>query len=116
MPSLSRNAVHNYDPNSVFHNQALNLPHLTTWIDELLNLSEKSLPVRSSPTTQQLVETLQRYDAVFRELIRQNTSVSVPITKMFGKVWGGSLNLMDYMIKSYHRYVTNTNHLQEQAH
>lgn len=115
MPSLSRNAVHNYDPNSVFHNQALNLPHLTTWIDELLNLSEKSLPVRSSPTTQQLVETLQRYDAVFRELIRQNTSVSVPITKLFGKVWGGTLNLMDYMIKSYHRYVTNTNHLQEQA-
>ena len=115
MPSLSRNVVHDYDPKAEFHNQAINIPLLTTWIDELVNLTEKSLPVRNTPTTEQLVESLQRYDAVFRELMRQTGKYSGNITKMFGKVWTGTLNLLDYMIKSYHRYVTTTDHLQEQA-
>jgi len=115
MPSLSRNVVHEYDPKSVFHNQAINIPLLTNWIDELVSLTEKSLPVRNTPTTEQLVESLQRYDAVFRELMRQTGKYSVNITRMFAKTWTGTLNLMDYMVKSYHRYVTTTDHLQEQA-
>jgi hypothetical protein len=115
MPSLSRNVVHDYDPKSVFHNQAINIPLLTNWIDELVSLTEKSLPVRNTPTTEQLVESLQRYDAVFRELMRQTGKYSVNITRMFAKTWTGTLNLMDYMVKSYHRYVTTTDHLQEQA-
>ena len=115
MPSLSKQVVHDYDPKSPFHNQAINIPLLSTWIDELISLTEKSLPVRSTPTTEQLVESLSRYDAVFRELMRQTGKYSTNITKMFAKTWMGTLNLMDYMVKSYHRYVTTTDHLQEQA-
>ena len=34
---------------------------------------------------------------------------------MLAKVWAGTLKLLDYMIKSYHRYVKNTTSLQLQA-
>jgi hypothetical protein len=37
------------------------------------------------------------------------------VTRLLAKVWGGNLKLLDYMIKSYHRYVKHTTHLQEQA-
>ena len=47
--------------------------------------------------------------------MRQTGKYSTNITKMFAKTWMGTLNLMDYMVKSYHRYVTTTDHLQEQA-
>lgn len=33
---------------------------------------------------------------------------------MVAKAWAGSLNLMDYMVKSYHKYVRHTAHLQVQ--
>jgi hypothetical protein len=53
-----------------------------------------------------------------RECLLVNTICSVfsePVTRLLAKVWGGNLKLMDYMIKSYHRYVKHTTHLQEQA-
>ena len=115
MLSLSKNVAHDYDPNLSFSSHSSNLPHMTSWIDELVKMTEKSLPVRSEPTTVQLVECLQRYDAVFKEIIRQNVIFSEPLAKMTAKAWAGSLKLMDYMVKSYHKYVRHTAHLQDQA-
>lgn len=100
---------------TIFHAFSSNLPHLQSWIDELIVLTEQSLPTNHSPTADLLVQSLQRYDAVFKELLRQCSIFSDPITKMFSKLWTGVLTLMKYMIKSYHRYVRQTSHLQDQA-
>ena len=67
----SRNAAHEYDPSIVFHSHSSDLPHLNDWISELIAQSEESLPIQSNPTTEQLVQALQRYDSMFRELLRQ---------------------------------------------
>lgn len=115
MLSLSKNVAHDYDPTLAFSTHSSNLPHMTSWIDELVRMTEKSLPTRGEPTTTQLVECLQRYDAVFKEIVRQNVIFSEPLSKMTSKAWSGSLKLMDYMIKSYHKYVRHTAHLQDQA-
>ena len=115
MLSLSKNVAHEYDPTLAFSVHSSNLPHMKSWIDELVRMTEKSLPTRGEPTTVQLVECLQRYDAVFKEIVRQNVIFSEPISKMTAKAWTGSLKLMDYMIKSYHKYVRHTAHLQDQA-
>lgn len=112
---LSGNVSHSYDPGIVFHSHSSNLPHLNSWIDELISLTENSSTVRTSPTTNQLVASLQRYDAIFRELLRQTSIFSEPLTRMFAKTWAGVVKLLDYMIKSYHRYVKHTTHLQDQA-
>ena len=111
MLSLSKNVAHDYDPTLAFSTHSSNLPHMTSWIDELVRMTEKSLPTRGEPTTTQLVECLQRYDAVFKEIVRQNVIFSEPLSKMTSKAWSGSLKLMDYMIKSYHKYVRHTAHL-----
>ncbi len=113
--SLSKTVSHDYDPKIVYHSHSSNIPHLNSWIDELINLNENSLPKHNTPNTNNLVEALQRYDAVFKELLRQTSIFSNPITKMLTKVWAGVLKLLDYMIKSYHRYVKHTSHLQTQA-
>ncbi len=106
---------HTYDTNIVYHSHASNVPHLNSWIDELVTMTERGLPRRKFPTTQNLVDTLQRYDAVYRELLRQTSIFSEPVTKQLAKVWAGSLKLLDYMVKSYHRYVKHTSTIQEQA-
>lgn len=106
---------HDYDPRIVFHSFAANVPHLQTWIDELINLTEHALPSNTTPNTDVLVQSLQRHDAVFKELLRQTRIFSEPITRMLSQVWSGVLQLMVYMIKSYHRYVKQTSHLQIQA-
>jgi hypothetical protein len=115
MPELAKTVSHEYDTKIVFHNYSSNVPHLQSWIDELINLTEHSLPQSATPNTDVLVQSLQRYDSVFKELLRQTAIFSEPITKMYSKVWTGVLNLMKYMIKSYHRYVKHTSHLQDQA-
>jgi hypothetical protein len=115
MSSLTKTVSHEYDPKIVYHSHSSNVPHLNSWIDELINFNENSLPKQSTPNTNNLVEALQRYDSVFKELLRQTSIFSDPITKMMSKVWAGNLKLMDYMIKSYHRYVKHTSHLQSQA-
>ncbi len=112
---MSKTVSHEYDSNIVYHSHTSNIPHLHSWIDELINLNESSLPKQGIPNTNNLVEAFQRYDAVFRELLRQTSIFSDPITKMMSKVWAGVLKLLDYMIKSYHRYVKHTSHLQSQA-
>lgn len=114
MPILSKNVAHEYDSSYVFRSYSANIPYLTSWIDELIQLTEKSL-TPANPTTQQLVESLQRYDIIFCELLRQNNIFSEQLTKLFGKSWEGALRLLDYVIKSYHRYVKHTTHLQNQA-
>ena len=106
---------HGYDINIVYHSHASNIPHINTWIDELVTLTEKGLPARKFPSTQDLVDCLQRYDAVYRELLRQTSIFSEPVTKQLAKVWAGTLKLLDYMVKSYHRYVKHTSTIQEQA-
>lgn len=106
------------DPKHVFHNYNANLPHLQSWIDELIYLTEHNTTSTSSsstPTTETLVQALQRYDAVFKELLRQTSIFSEPLTQMYAKTWTGALQLMKFMVKSYHRYVKQTSHLQEQA-
>jgi hypothetical protein len=109
------NFSHQYDPKMVYHSYSSNLPHLQSWIDELISLTEQSLPVQNAPSTDVLVQALQRYDSVFKELLRQTSIFSEPVTRMLAKTWTGNLDLMKYMIKSYHRYVRQTSHLQEQA-
>jgi len=104
-----------HDPSIVYHSHSFNVPHLNTWIDELVRLTERSHAVGDTPTTDNLVQALQRYDAAFRELLRQTSLFSEPVTKLLAKVWGGVLRLLDYMIKSYHRYVKHTSGLQRQA-
>eukprot|EP01038_Epipyxis_sp_PR26KG_P013380 gene13380-17942_t len=115
MPTLPKNVGHSYDSRIVFHSHSTNLPHLNSWIDDLLALSENSLPVTTHPTTENLVQALQRYDAIFRELFRQTSIFSEPITKMLSKSWVGVIKLMEYMVKAYHRYVKHTSNLQQQA-
>lgn len=106
---------HQYDPRIVFHSYSSNVPHLQSWIDDLIQLTEHSLPASSTPTTDLLVQSLQRYDAIYKELLRQTSIFSEPLTHMLSQVWAGVLKLMTYMIKSYHRYVRQTSHLQNQA-
>jgi len=47
------------------------MPHLVSWIDELIAACENSS--RSAhPSTENLVHSLKRYDTIFCELMRQN--------------------------------------------
>lgn len=100
---------------ATFRNYNANIPHLTNWIDELISISDKSLPTTSYPTTNQLVESLKRYDTIFCELLNQNAIFSEQNTKLFAKSWNGVFGLVNYVIKAYHRYVKHTNYLQSQA-
>eukprot|EP01039_Chlorochromonas_danica_P000143 gene142-151_t len=111
----SSNVAHEYDPKLVFRNYNSNAPILQSWIEDLIRMTTDSLPANQIPTTETLVQAFQRYDVVFKELLRQNMLFSEHLTKLFANVWAGVLNLMTYMIKSYHRYVKHTSHLQSQA-
>lgn len=113
--SSPKASSHGYDQNIVYHSHSANLPHLQSWIDQLVSLTENSFPSKSTPTTDDLVQALQRYDVVFRELLRQTSIFSEPVTRMLSKAWAGVIKLLDYMIKSYHRYVKQTSHLQTKA-
>lgn len=113
--SVGSNVAHEYDPKLVFRNYNSNAPILQSWIEDLIRLNDDSLPANQIPTTETLVQAFQRYDIVFKELLRQNMLFSEHLTKLFANVWAGVLNLMTYMIKSYHRYVKHTSHLQSQA-
>lgn len=104
-----------YDPTIVYHSHSFNIPHLNTWIDELVRLTENGRSASEIPSTDNLVQAIQRYDAAFRELLRQTSIFSEPVTKLLAKVWAGVLKLLDYMIKSYHRYVRHSSGLQKQA-
>lgn len=107
--------AHDYDAGMIFHTFSSNLPHLQSWIDELITLTDTSLPKGSTPTTDQLVQSLQRYDAIYKELLRQTKIFNEPITRLLADTWAGVMRLMVYMIKSYHRYAKSTSHLQTQA-
>eukprot|EP01036_Dinobryon_divergens_P022911 gene22911-31215_t len=73
--------------NDVFHNHSSNVPHLKNWIDQLVSLTistdSNALKKPSSsggvqlPTTENLVQALQRYDAVYQELNRQKQAQSI---------------------------------------
>lgn len=115
MSSAAPGISHDYDPQLVFRSHAANIPLLNSWVDELLTLTENAGLESQAPTTDQLVQSLKRYDAIVRELLRQTSIFSQPITRMLGKTWSGVVKLLDYMIKSYHRYVKRRNQLQEQA-
>lgn len=112
---MNGGVAHDYDPKFAFRNYNSNAPVLQSWIDDLIRLTEKSLPASQIPTTETLVQSLQRYDVIFKELLRQNSIFSDQLTKMFAEVWAGVLKLMAFMIKSYHKYVKHTSHLQSQA-
>jgi hypothetical protein len=101
--------------NEVFHTLSYNIPHLDTWVDEIIRLTEKSLPAKANPTTQDMVESVHRYDACFREMLRQTNTFSPDLTRIYAKLWIGVLGLLDSMVKMYHRHVTQTASLQEQA-
>jgi hypothetical protein len=87
--------THGYDPGiGVFQNHSSNIPHLNSWIDHLLALSDESDGRRKSKDaykkqteypTDTLVGNIQRYDVVFKELLRQTSIYSMPLTKMLGK-------------------------------
>ena len=116
MSNLPKSTVsYNYDTNIVYKNYSENLPHLSTWIDEILALNERSCPVKTNPTTEHLAQALQRYDSIFKELFRQSSIHSEQLTRLLAKSWMGVVKLFDYMIKSYHRYSKHTSHVQEQS-
>eukprot|EP01041_Mallomonas_annulata_P013036 gene13036-27516_t len=114
MPEMSKPANYDYD-NNVFHSHSSNIPHLFTWIDELIAMTENELPLKTFPATIQLVESIHRYDTCVRELLRQTSVFSDNLTRMYAKVWIGVLNLLEYMVKLYHRHVKQTFKLQEDA-
>lgn len=79
--------------NEVFHNHSSNIPHLKNWIDQLVALTissdNNSLKQAATadggvqhPTTENLVQALQRYDAVYQELMRQVGIFSEPLSKV----------------------------------
>ncbi len=103
------------DTKVVFRNYSSNVPHLQSWIDNLIEFSESSHQQQNAPSTDSIVQSMQRYDVVFKELLRQTNIFSEPLSKMFAQLWAGVLQLLMYMIKSYHRYVKQTSHLQNQA-
>ncbi len=91
MPSLSKNVAHKYDPNVVFHTHNSNMPHISQWIEEMITLTENNinpltLSNQSEITTDHLVQALQRYDAMFKELMKQNNLFNEKLTNLFGKV------------------------------
>ena len=68
----SKTITHHYDPGIVYHSHSSNIPHLNNWIDDLIQLTEnKSNSSNQKPTTEDLVEAFQRYDAIFKELLHQ---------------------------------------------
>jgi hypothetical protein len=116
MPTFAKNLADQYDSSvQIFHNQSSNLPLLHTWIDELLALTKKSSYNKETPTTESLVESIQRYNAIFMELLRQTSIFSDTLTKLIAKAWNGNMYLLDNMIKSYHKYVRFTVQTQNSA-
>ena len=101
--------------NEIFKNHSYNIPHLSTWIDEIIQLTEHTLPGKGNPTTDELVEAVSRYDACFREMLKQTNIFSPDLTRIYSKLWIGVLQLLDQMIKIYHRHVKQTASLQDQA-
>ncbi len=51
MPTLAKNVSHEYDPSIVFHTHSANIPLLHSWIDDLVKLTEKGLPMDVNPNT-----------------------------------------------------------------
>jgi hypothetical protein len=100
---------------NLFHTHSANIPHLFTWIDELINLTENQLSIKTLPETVDLVESIHRYDTCFRELLRQTNIFSENLTRLYGKMWIGVLNLLEYMVKLYHRHIRQTSKLQGDA-
>lgn len=100
---------------STYRNHSANIPQLFSWIDELILSTESSLSIRTFPATEELVESVYRYDTVFRELLRQTKLFSENLCSLYAKSWIGVLNLLEYMIKLFHRHVTHTSKLQEDA-
>jgi hypothetical protein len=109
--------AHDYDPRIVYHSHSSNLPHLANWIDELIRINEQSVAFHSStlPTTELIIQAMQRYDVCFRELLRQTSIFSDDLTKLYSKVWIGNLRLLDSIIKTHHRYVRQSSKTQEMA-
>lgn len=104
-----------YDPQNVYHTHSANLPHLSSWIEDLLRVTDQQIPVNSTPSTEHLVQSLQRYDACFKELLRNTAIFSDDLTRLYSKLWTGSLKLLETMIKIYHRYVKQTSKTKETA-
>lgn len=114
MPQTS-GIAHDYDPGMVHHSLSVNLPHLSSWIEDLLRVTDQHVPVNAVPSTEHLVQALQRYDSCFRELLKQTAIFSDDITRLYSKLWIGVVRLLDTMIKIYHRYVKQTTKTQEHA-
>ena len=78
--------------NDVFHNHSSNVPHLKNWIDQLVALTistdNNALKKPSSsggvqlPTTENLIQALQLYDAVYQEINRQVSIFSESLSKV----------------------------------
>jgi hypothetical protein len=114
MPQTS-GIAHDYDPGMVHHSFSVNLPHLSSWIEDLLRVTDQHVPVNAVPSTEHLVHALQRYDSCFRELLKQTAIFSDDVARLYSKLWVGVVRLLDTMIKIYHRYVKQTTKTQEHA-
>ena len=104
-----------FDGKFIYRGISEDLPYITTWLNELIRLTEEACTLRSTPSTQELIKALQRYDLVFRELIRDITVYSEPLGRVIAKIWSGTVKLLDFLIKSYHRYYTLSHHFSNIA-
>ena len=110
--SLQSNTI---DSKFIHRGISEDLPYITTWLNELIRLTEEACTLQSVPSTQELIKALQRYDLVFRELIRNITIYSDILGRLLAKIWSGTIKLLDFLIKSYHRYYTLSNYFREVA-
>lgn len=87
------------------------------WIDRLLVLNKEGIKTKggSIPSVDVLVESMQRYDAIFAEIIKQTRVYSNRIAGLEEKAWSGVMELLECIIKSFHRHTKQTVHIQEEA-
>ena len=98
------------------HNQSSNRPLLCSWIDELTSLTYDITRSKEIPTSESFINSMTRYNAVFTELLSQTSVYNEHLTKMMSKTWIGCMQLIEVLIKVYHKHVKATDQTRNQAH
>lgn len=87
------------------------------WIDKLIALNnDNSAKIKGTiPTIYTLVDCMQRYDAIFCEIAKQISVFSERISSYQLSSWKAVMQLLESIIKSFHRHTKETKHVQEKA-
>ena len=94
-----------------------------SWIDDLIGQTRK-ISQTELLTTENIVSSVEKYNSVFIELFVQTSLYNEPVTVLLSKAWKGTMYLMDSIIKTYQKYMGDTNEtlkkvqdkLREKAH